>query len=120
MQESAAVRDALRAFYERFSARDSDKFADIVAIGPGVSVIGSAGRARAMATANPGSRLAAARARGRSPGRPWVMTPAKLAVARRLLDAGQRPAEVARTIGGGPGDAVPAPGPHSSHPGVEW
>jgi DNA invertase Pin-like site-specific DNA recombinase len=29
------------------------------------------------------------------------MTPAKLAVARRLLDAGQRPAEVARTIGVG-------------------
>jgi hypothetical protein len=42
MQESAAVRDGLRTFYERFSAHDPDGFVDIIATGPGVSVIGSA------------------------------------------------------------------------------
>ena len=41
MQESDAVRDALRSFYERFSAHDPAGFADIVATGEGVSVIGT-------------------------------------------------------------------------------
>lgn len=43
--------------------------------------------------------LAAAAARGRRGGRPTVMTPGKLAVARQLADAGVRPGEIARTIG---------------------
>jgi hypothetical protein len=42
MQESIAVRDGLRTFYERFSAHDPNGFADILATGPGVSVIGTA------------------------------------------------------------------------------
>jgi DNA invertase Pin-like site-specific DNA recombinase len=48
--------------------------------------------------------LAPARARGRVGGRPTVMTPAKLAVARQLLDSGQHTVtEVAATIGVGRG-----------------
>lgn len=44
--------------------------------------------------------LAAARARGRVGGRPSVMTPAKLAVARQLLAGGQHTVtEIAATIG---------------------
>jgi hypothetical protein len=42
MKESDAVRDGLRMFYERFSAGDPSGFADAIATGPGVSVIGSA------------------------------------------------------------------------------
>jgi hypothetical protein len=42
MKESDAVRDALRTFYERFSAHDPGEFADILATGEGISVIGSA------------------------------------------------------------------------------
>jgi hypothetical protein len=42
VQESTAVRDALRTFYDRFSAHDADGFASIVANSPGVSVIGTA------------------------------------------------------------------------------
>jgi hypothetical protein len=42
MQASTAVCDGLRTFYERFSAHDPDGFGDIIATGPGVSVIGSA------------------------------------------------------------------------------
>jgi len=42
MQDSTAVRDALRTFYQRFSAHDPDGFAAIIASGPGVSVIGTA------------------------------------------------------------------------------
>lgn len=46
--------------------------------------------------------LAAARARGRRGGRPTVMTPAKLTVARQMLDSGSHSAaEIARTIGVG-------------------
>jgi DNA invertase Pin-like site-specific DNA recombinase len=45
--------------------------------------------------------LAAAKARGRVGGRPTVMTPGKLAVARQLADQGVQPAEIARTIGVG-------------------
>jgi DNA invertase Pin-like site-specific DNA recombinase len=46
--------------------------------------------------------LAAARARGRAGGRPPVMTPAKLAVARRMLDSGEHTiTEIAATIGVG-------------------
>ena len=41
MEESAAVKDAILRFYERFSAADTDGFADIISEGPGVSVIGS-------------------------------------------------------------------------------
>ncbi len=41
MEESSEVRDALRTFYERFSAHDPDGFADIIATTDGVSVIGS-------------------------------------------------------------------------------
>ena len=48
--------------------------------------------------------LAAARARGRHGGRPTVMTPAKLQVARQMLDAGGHTiTEVAATIGVGRG-----------------
>jgi DNA invertase Pin-like site-specific DNA recombinase len=43
--------------------------------------------------------LAAARARGRRGGRPTVMTPEKLAVARQMIEAGATKAVVARTIG---------------------
>lgn len=44
--------------------------------------------------------LAAARARGRVGGRPTVVTPAKLDVARRMLNDGQHTmTEIARTIG---------------------
>ena len=42
MRPSTPVRDALRTFYQRFSAHDPDGFAAIIASGPGVSVIGSA------------------------------------------------------------------------------
>lgn len=42
MRDSVAVCDALRAFYQRFSAHDPDGFAAIIASGPGVSVIGTA------------------------------------------------------------------------------
>lgn len=45
--------------------------------------------------------LAAARARGRIGGRPSVMTPGKLAVARQLNAAGVQVTEIARTIGVG-------------------
>jgi hypothetical protein len=41
MEESTAVRDGLRTFYERFSAHDPDGFASVIAAEPGVSVIGS-------------------------------------------------------------------------------
>lgn len=47
--------------------------------------------------------LAAARARGRVGGRPSVMTPAKLRVARRMLDDGSTVTEVAATLGVGRG-----------------
>lgn len=43
--------------------------------------------------------LQAARARGRSGGRPTVMTPARLAEARRMRDAGQTLAYIASTLG---------------------
>lgn len=43
--------------------------------------------------------LAAARARGNLGGRPPIMTPEKLAVARQMLDAGPPKAVVAKTIG---------------------
>lgn len=43
--------------------------------------------------------LAAARARGRVGGRPSVMTPEKLVVARQMLDAGTPKSVVAKTIG---------------------
>lgn len=42
--------------------------------------------------------LAAARARGRTGGRPSVMTPTMLTVARRMLDEGHTPAQVAREL----------------------
>jgi len=42
MRESDAVREGLRTFYERFSAHDPDRFAEVVATCAGVSVIGSA------------------------------------------------------------------------------
>lgn len=41
MQESVPVRDALRTFYQRFSAHEPNGFADIIASGHGVSVIGT-------------------------------------------------------------------------------
>jgi len=47
--------------------------------------------------------LAAARARGRVGGRPTVMTPAKLRIARHMLDSGNTVTEVAATIGVGRG-----------------
>jgi DNA invertase Pin-like site-specific DNA recombinase len=43
--------------------------------------------------------LAAARARGKFGGRPSIMTPEKLAVARQMLDAGTPKSIVAKTIG---------------------
>ena len=43
--------------------------------------------------------LAAARARGNLGGRPPIMTPEKLAIARQMLDAGTSKAVVAKTIG---------------------
>ena len=42
MEESAAVRQGILDFYERFSAGDVDAFAAGIADAPGVSVIGSA------------------------------------------------------------------------------
>jgi hypothetical protein len=42
MEQSDGVREAIQRFYERFSAGDPDGFADILATGDGVSVIGSA------------------------------------------------------------------------------
>jgi DNA invertase Pin-like site-specific DNA recombinase len=45
--------------------------------------------------------VAAARARGRQGGRPPVMTPAKVAAARQLLDAGSTYAHVATALGVG-------------------
>lgn len=47
--------------------------------------------------------LAAARARGRIGGRPSVMTPAKLRIARHMLDDGNTITEIAATIGVGRG-----------------
>lgn len=47
--------------------------------------------------------LAAARARGRVGGRPTVMTPAKLSVARHMLEDGNTITEIAATIGVGRG-----------------
>jgi DNA invertase Pin-like site-specific DNA recombinase len=47
--------------------------------------------------------LAAARARGRVGGRPTVMTPAKLRIARHMLDSGSTVTEVAGTLGVGRG-----------------
>ncbi len=48
--------------------------------------------------------LASARARGRVGGRPTVMTPAKLDVARHMLEAGEHAVtEIATTIGVGRG-----------------
>jgi hypothetical protein len=41
MEQSHAVGDGLRAFYERFSRHDPDGFAEIISTDPGVSVIGS-------------------------------------------------------------------------------
>lgn len=41
MKESNVAVVSLRTFYERFSAHDPAGFADIIATGPGVSVIGS-------------------------------------------------------------------------------
>jgi len=41
MQESAAVREGILGFYERFSAGDADAFAEGISAAPGVSVIGS-------------------------------------------------------------------------------
>lgn len=41
MQRSDAVRDALLRFYEAFSSGDAGRFAGVIAIGPGVSVIGT-------------------------------------------------------------------------------
>ena len=44
--------------------------------------------------------LAAARARGRSGGRPWVMTPEKLAVARQMYESrGHTLAAIAAVVG---------------------
>jgi DNA invertase Pin-like site-specific DNA recombinase len=43
--------------------------------------------------------LAAARARGRRGGRPTVMTEAKLAAGRRMLDAGDSPSTIAAALG---------------------
>lgn len=43
--------------------------------------------------------LAAARARGKVGGRPPIMTPDKLAVARRMLAEGKPKAAIAKTIG---------------------
>lgn len=43
--------------------------------------------------------MAAARARGRVGGRPAIMTPDKLAVARRMLADGKSKTAVAKTIG---------------------
>jgi hypothetical protein len=42
MEQSAGVREAILRFYERFSAGDPAGFADILATGDGVSVIGTA------------------------------------------------------------------------------
>jgi SnoaL-like domain len=42
MEESAAVRDGLLAFYQRFSSGDPEAFAAGIADVPGVSVIGTA------------------------------------------------------------------------------
>lgn len=42
--------------------------------------------------------LDAARAQGKVGGRPVVMTPEKIALARQLLDQGKRPTDVARTL----------------------
>jgi ketosteroid isomerase-like protein len=42
VQDSDAVRRGLLDFYERFSAQDADGFADAIATGPAVSVVGSA------------------------------------------------------------------------------
>lgn len=41
VERSDDVRDALLRFYERFSAGDAAGFADVIATGPGVSVIGT-------------------------------------------------------------------------------
>lgn len=41
MPESAAISEAIRRFYERFSAGDPNGFADILATGDGVFVIGT-------------------------------------------------------------------------------
>ena len=42
--------------------------------------------------------LAAARARGRVGGRPTVMTPTMVEVARRMLEQGHKPGEIAREL----------------------
>jgi len=42
--------------------------------------------------------LAAARARGRKGGRPPLMTPTKVALAKRMLEEGVSPAEIAHTL----------------------
>lgn len=52
--------------------------------------------------------LQAARARGRTGGRPTVMTPARLAEARRMRDTGQTLAYIASTLGVGRATVVRA------------
>ncbi len=42
MKDSRSVREAIERFYERFSAGEPAGFAEVIATGPGVSVIGSA------------------------------------------------------------------------------
>lgn len=42
MRESPAVCQGLANFYERYSSHDPDAFAEVIATGDGVSVIGSA------------------------------------------------------------------------------
>ena len=41
MQQSAGVRDGILRFYERFSGGDAARFAEVIAQGEGVSVIGT-------------------------------------------------------------------------------
>ena len=41
MEESTAVSDGIKRFYEAFSTGDPAEFAEVIAHGPGVSVIGS-------------------------------------------------------------------------------
>ena len=68
---------------------------------PTFHILASLGEFADLIAENTRDGLAAAAARGRHGGRPSVMTPGKLAVARQLAHDGVSPTEIAATIGGG-------------------
>jgi ketosteroid isomerase-like protein len=73
MEESQAVGDAIAKFYQRFSAADTDGFAEGLSEAPGVSVIGSGpdegheGRSEWISVYDTGIKDSGMKLRGESP-----------------------------------------------------